>query len=152
MPRYEMTGTSGSGSSGGAMTLERYIEMQEAQKSKRSAKRMQWITLGVGAFGLLNATNQQPIEDKRSAIDAPAVDAAASDVEDFDFSTVPDPATRALLVDFAAVNSKIGRATATALQRGVDNNGKQGILGGGSGNNNNLLLLLGFVLLADSDD
>lgn len=152
MPRYEMTGTSGSGSSGGAMTLERYIEMQEAQKSKRSAKRMQWITLGVGAFGLLNATNQQPIEDKRSAIDAPAVDAAAADVVDFDFTAVGDPGERAAMESFAAAIGKMGQATAVSLQRGVDNNGKQGILGGGSGNNNNLLLLLGFVLLADSDD
>lgn len=151
MARYQMNASSASSSSA-PVTIADFLAMQEEQRKASSQKRMQWLTLGVGALGFMNANAQQPVEDKRSAIDAPAIDAAASDVEEFDFSAFNDsvPKQRAL-ESFAAEIAKQGRATATAMQRGVDNNGKQGILGSGSGNNNNLLLLLGFGLLLADD-
>lgn len=150
MPRYQMNASSASSSSA-PVTIADFLAMQEEQRKASSQKRMQWLTLGIGALGYINGTAQQPVEDKRSAIDAPAIDAAASDVEDFDFSAFADPGQRSALEDFALAASKVGRSTATAMQRGVDNNGKQGILGSGSGNNNNLLLLLGFGLLLADD-
>lgn len=151
MPRYTMGAGTQSGSST-PFTIESFLAMQAEEKQAKSAKRMQWLTLGVGAIAYLNGTAQQPIEDKRSAIDAPAIDAAAADVEDFDFTDFTDVAQRTALEKFAAASAKVGMTTATAMQRGVDNNGKQGILGSGSGNNNNnLLLLLGFGLLLADD-
>lgn len=152
MARYTMGGSSAASSSSAPMNFESFLMMQEEQRTKRSAKRMQWLTLGLGGLGLLNANAQQPVEDKRSAIDAPAIDAAATDVEDFDFSGIQVAGDRIILADFAAEVAKQGRATATAMQRGIDNNGKQGILGTGTTNNNNLLLLLGFGLLLSDDN
>jgi hypothetical protein len=146
-----MGGSSAAGSST-LFTIENFLAMQEERRSKSSQKKMQWVTLGVGALGLLNANAQQPVEDKRSAIDAPAIDGIASEIEDFDFAGIQVAGDRIVLQDFAAAIAKQGRATATAMQRGIDNNGKQGILGSGTGNNNNLLLLLGFALLLSDDD
>lgn len=152
MARYTMgAGTQSGNGSSPPITIADFLAMQEEDRKTKSQKKMQWLTLGIGALGILNATAQQPIEDKRSAIDAPAIDAAASDVEDFDFTAFADAGQRAALEDFAAATAKVGRSTASAMQRGVDNNGKQGILGSATGNNNNLLLLLGLGLVLADD-
>ena len=152
MARYTMGGSS-TASSSTPMSFEQFLAMQEDTRSKRGQKRMQWLTIGIGAFDDMNATAQHPIEDKRSVIDAPAIDTKASDIEDMDFAAVVDiPSARAALGDLAVEVGKLGHLTATANQRGIDNNGKQGLLGGGSNNNNNLLLLLAFGLLVADDD
>lgn len=143
--RYQMGAAAAAGVGGGALTIKDFVAMQAANDEERRAKRNQMLTLGLGLLAFTQAQAQQPVEDKRSSIDAPAIDAIAADIEDFDFTSVDQPT----MEKFAALVAKQGHQTATSLQRGVDNNGKQGILGGGGNNTNTLLLLGAAYLLSD---
>jgi hypothetical protein len=129
-----------------SITIEDFMAMQLAKDEERKAKKQHMISIGLGLLGFMQARNQQPIEDKRSAVDAPALQGLAEDIDGFDFSNIDT----AHMEDFAALVAKATRASATAFARGDDNNGKSGILGGASSNNNDMLLLLGaYALLSD---